>query len=618
MAFGPILSRELKIAARGARAYASRCVLASLFLLALGGNYYGWQAWNEGKWTTSQLTSLAQTMFCSLAALQGILTLVMIPNQVAGSIAEEKERKTLHYLLASDLSSWEIITDKLISRLWQFFLGITATVPVMSLLTLLGGVDPAWVGLVYLGTLTMAYFLAGLSILASTLARRPRTAVNITVGIASAWITLPICMFVLRMMGWIPGWLGPVIDFNDDWIFRSNPLYLAFNGRSLVAIGPSEILLTIAHMSALQLAYGSICVILAIFALRPVFRLQQGAAERTRSRRAGRAECGDDPMIWKERYPARSGRWMNLIKRGFGICVIVGLGISVASMALPILRESWFPAHAPYWLEVRRRWFCTYLRIMTAFFSSLYIVLASSAGACSVTNERERDTWDGLMCTPMSNRAILRAKMLGAAWQHRWLLVTLGVLWLVGLVTGSLHPVSVLLVMIEIAVFTWFTVALAITMSLIAKNTSQASSATGAVLMLGNMASLLIVAALREQTVLGWATCMPLIEALSLVGWQDVRDFLGPDPTSFLGRRYIADESRGWAVAALMIALLLYGLAAAGLTWAAAKWFDWAVGRPRHRPETQTDCSDGSEIPAHPHLVCDAGATQQIDLNPST
>ena len=63
------------------------------------------------------------------ATVQGIAVLLLTPTLVAGVIADERQRKTLHYLLASRLSSGEIILGKLAARLLHVgvFLGLTWT-----------------------------------------------------------------------------------------------------------------------------------------------------------------------------------------------------------------------------------------------------------------------------------------------------------------------------------------------------------------------------------------------------------------------------------------------------------------------------------------------------------
>ena len=74
------------------------------------------------------MQTFAEATFISVRRAQGIALLCLIPALVAGVIADEHQRKTLHYLLASRLSSAEIVLGKLgagwctsgLSLRWEF------------------------------------------------------------------------------------------------------------------------------------------------------------------------------------------------------------------------------------------------------------------------------------------------------------------------------------------------------------------------------------------------------------------------------------------------------------------------------------------------------------------
>ena len=97
--------------------------------------------------------------------------LVLTPALVAGVIADEKQRKTLHYLLASRLTSPEIVLGKLLVRMLYVGVLLGVSLPVLSLLVLLGGVDPRLVLLACGATFSTGWFLASLSIWVSTIAQ---------------------------------------------------------------------------------------------------------------------------------------------------------------------------------------------------------------------------------------------------------------------------------------------------------------------------------------------------------------------------------------------------------------------------------------------------------------
>ena len=84
------------------------------------------------------------------------------------------------------------------------------------------------------------------------------------------------------------------------------------------------------------------------------------------------------------------------------------------------------------------------LRQTTGILDLLYVLMVAGAAAESVAAERERDTWLGLIATPLTGWEILRAKMLGAIWRTRGLALLMLALWIVGLLAGAVHPLGFL------------------------------------------------------------------------------------------------------------------------------------------------------------------------------
>ena len=65
---------------------------------------------------------------------------ILIPGLAGGSIAGERERKTLDLLLTTHLSPWKIILGKLESSLCLIFLISFSTLPVIGLVLIYGGI----------------------------------------------------------------------------------------------------------------------------------------------------------------------------------------------------------------------------------------------------------------------------------------------------------------------------------------------------------------------------------------------------------------------------------------------------------------------------------------------
>ena len=121
-----------------------------------------------------ELAEFAAAAFEWLAVGQALIVLALVPALVAGTVAEERSRRTLPGLLASRLSSAAIILDKLAARMLHVGVILAVGLPITFLLGLLGGVDPRSVVYAYAGTFSTAFFLAALSLLVSVYARGPR------------------------------------------------------------------------------------------------------------------------------------------------------------------------------------------------------------------------------------------------------------------------------------------------------------------------------------------------------------------------------------------------------------------------------------------------------------
>src|SRR5207248_7583874 len=88
------------------------------------------------------LARFAEACFSAFMVVQLLAVVLLTPAYTAGAIAEEKDRKRLEFLLATDLSSREIVLSKLTACLANLTLLVLAGLPVISLMQLLGGVEP--------------------------------------------------------------------------------------------------------------------------------------------------------------------------------------------------------------------------------------------------------------------------------------------------------------------------------------------------------------------------------------------------------------------------------------------------------------------------------------------
>ena len=118
-----------------------------------------------GKPLIADFAEFALNTFVWFAGVQLATILILVPTLFGGVIADEKQRKTMHYLMASRLSSGEIVLDKLAARLLHVGVFILLGMPVMCLLTLFGGVAWDYVVGAYAATFSITFFAAALAVL---------------------------------------------------------------------------------------------------------------------------------------------------------------------------------------------------------------------------------------------------------------------------------------------------------------------------------------------------------------------------------------------------------------------------------------------------------------------
>src|SRR5262249_5019112 len=136
--------------------------------------------------------------------------------------ADEHQRKTLHYLLSSRLSSAGIVLGKLGARLLHVGVILVMGIPVVCLVGLFGGLDPGEVACVYLGTFALALFVSAVSMLVSVVARRPREAILVAYVLVAVWLLVPVT--IAPIADYLDGPLGWVKPVNDA-LLMTNPIH---------------------------------------------------------------------------------------------------------------------------------------------------------------------------------------------------------------------------------------------------------------------------------------------------------------------------------------------------------------------------------------------------------
>jgi ABC-type transport system involved in multi-copper enzyme maturation permease subunit len=525
LSLGPVMRYELITTSRRLRYYVLKVVYGLVLLAQLWTLFRDWEAQQEPgarprypAWMTpsrlDEIQAFAEDAFIQFAGVQGLGLMLLIPALVAGIIPDEYQRKTLHYLLASRLSSAEILLGKLGARMVHVVAFVALGLPIVSLLMLYGGLNPVNIFYVYMGTATLVLFTAGFSILISVLARRPRDAILATYGLGAIWLVAPYTSGIWKLFEGGPlGWLYTA----NSALLYSNPIHVwsLSTQRSYNAMGGvfvpgwaaswNSFEWYFAVMSIVQASFGSLFLVVAVATLRPLrgsawpggkpqtgwfsriharyrrFVESRATAALTRNEllatRTNRPPCGEDPMLWKERFTRMGGglRWLG--SRPVALFFLVLLACFLVELSVPVFGDLIRGTrHIQVWDEVN-----SLFRISCAALAAFAILPIGAAAASSITSERESDTWTSLATTLLTPVEVIRGKQFGAIWCARWLGIGLLAILGAGLLLGAIHPIGLLAGIALAATSVWLTSAIGVLASTLARNSTRALFLTAVV-----------------------------------------------------------------------------------------------------------------------------------------
>jgi ABC-type transport system involved in multi-copper enzyme maturation permease subunit len=608
MVFTSIFTRELRAVVRRGCVQWDRSFVATSLLAIMAGTLAVRCYWADGIVSNHLIARVGQQAFGFAAAFHA-LWIISVPALAARCIALEKDRRTLDFLLTTRLSNAEIVLGKLAAFLVVSLTTLGAGLPIMVLLVVVGGVDYRLILIVYACVVSMAFFLAALSIWASTAATDVRGATNLAVLYTMGWAMGPMVVaFALPRFGiHLPWWALAA----NAWLMASSPVGL------LLSIGGTAagLLAAVGWMIGLQAIGGVLLLIWSIARLRSAYRVGAGGDGRVlgRVRRRPvwrfrpRPAVGDDPILWKEMYTTRASGLAKVFGFLLNFGILATLAFGTYYFARPAVIEVWnhgyssgqttdkppemnlfirlFVSGGGFNLPVdlARTEFNLFLRYITGMIAFCIAVFAMAVAAEMVATERARETWPGLLATPLAARDIARAQMLVGVWRLRGLIAVLLVLWTTGLFAGAIHPVGYVVTLLELAVSTWALLAFGVVASLRSKNLAAMLPIIAMTLIGASVLPFLLPG--RFSSVLLGAGSAPFVEWLSLLSYRDVRagvHYAAYPPFQWMG--ITTGEGRLRAVMTCLIGIVAPALGGLFAWRYFHAHFDRLVGRPWRAP----------------------------------
>jgi ABC-type transport system involved in multi-copper enzyme maturation permease subunit len=443
--FGTVVRLELLLGSRRGRFDALRRFYAGWLVLQFG---FFFCAYLSDLWTSVQppprglghLDYDAADRFCSsyLEAFifqQFVLLLLLTPAFVAGAITDDKSRGTLLALLTTHLTSAEIILGKLVGRLSQIGTLALAGLPLLCLVGPFGEFDFFTFLALVAYMLLVAFALGSASLLASVWCRQTRSAV---LGVYTAGAAgLLLAWSVQKLTAWLgrsaPPALIALAELATDGLEYLDPLYIlepAWAADQHLPELARRLLMALVLWGGLAVG----CLTVAVWRLRPAYTRQLESVPRAGvfARRSGARPVDDDePIRWKERTVEGIAPLpvLRCVPRWFTLLTIF-LGTSWFSLAhlaySNVTLENTFALVSEG--NFRLLWATRpHLLTLVGFLQQSMVVLVLATLVvgirCSgaVSGEREKQTWEALLLTPLPVRELIHGKLrgvVGATWPY--------------------------------------------------------------------------------------------------------------------------------------------------------------------------------------------------------
>jgi ABC-type transport system involved in multi-copper enzyme maturation permease subunit len=425
----------------------------------------------------SRASSFASEFCHALLATQLAVAVLLTPAFTAGAISEDRERRTLEFLLTSDLSSREIILGKWLAYLARPALVLVAGLPVLGVVQLLGGVDPDLILAAFAATFLTMASLGAVGMLVSLHTARPYAAILFTYGITAGYYLLSGCP---------TGSLGL-----DAVLGAGNPLIALARLEHGIASGRS--LEWLPHIFLDYALFHGVITFLALTCCirqlrRPRVRTLQDAAEALLRRHVSqlppaaafeaaqakvplaatlpqRPEVSAHPILWRELY-VETGLSQTRDFFGFLLTASIWVGVILIGMSLLLV-----VLNDPSFLSEWVRWVGTSV-------ACLLLLGVALRAAGSFTRERERRTLDNLLASPLSDQNIVSCKLLGSLLSVRRGFFCLALVWLLGIVSGCLKPYAVPVLLVIWVGYAFLAASVGVFCSLYSRSTWRATVLT--------------------------------------------------------------------------------------------------------------------------------------------
>ncbi|MFL5340707.1 MAG: ABC transporter permease [Gemmataceae bacterium] len=464
---GPVFVWETERLARRRSTFVLRVVFVSALLAAL---YSAWPAVKEfsadAKGELVNITVMKQFSLVfgrAFLIAQSAVVLLFTPLYIGGAITDEREKRSLDFLLSTPMRDRDVVLGKFGSRALALLSVEMAALPVLAATMLLGGMDLPRLFAGLAATALTVLSLGSFTLLCSVCSRRTRTAITVT--------------YVLLLLAAVGCFFDPILRK-----LSSPPgLYASLDNMLQGVTREQDALILVAlHLGIYAAVHGLLTMLFLFLAIRLLRRTAERGlmpalltprprpvvpakprppkAYRTRARIP---PVGDEPLYWKERYLGRT--IAGAIIHNVATAYFFALALVMAVTAIII------DNHGEAFGVV-----ADYLRALVVT-AGLFLMLGLGlrlSGA--VSREREQRTLESLLTSPGERREILWSKWWGGWLRMRRYALGLAVAITLCVSIGASPVLPCLLVVLLVMVQAVFAANLGLFLSVVCRSTTRA------------------------------------------------------------------------------------------------------------------------------------------------
>ena len=139
MQLNPIIKRDVRVQSRSMKicwgVFVYELILALVFFLVM------LIIQEENKYSTNNIYSTLVLLYPILGVTQLVVLALIVPVRTASAISGEKERQTFDIMMTTSMTPFSIILGKVMTAIIQSMFFVVASMPVMALSFVIGGMS---------------------------------------------------------------------------------------------------------------------------------------------------------------------------------------------------------------------------------------------------------------------------------------------------------------------------------------------------------------------------------------------------------------------------------------------------------------------------------------------